>query len=196
MAAYDSARSGRVVLTGRIARDTDFTSRRLIVTVNGVDRRIDVPKDVPISQAGFRASVHDLRKGDIIRVVGVRTDANRYRAQRIDVLHTYGVDDPVRERLSSSDRYDDRDLSYDTREDYTRTRTVDRYTGTGVVQRVRPDDGTFDIRVGSGIRTVVVSDARLNGFRRLDQLRRGDRVHVIGELDGRDVDAEEVRLLD
>jgi len=212
-------RSSRVVFSGPIRKDTDFTSRRLLVTVNGAQRRIDVPKDTPIYQAGQRVSVHDLRTGDVVRVSAVRTASDRWRAQRIDVVHSYGVGDAGYDRSRDYARYgddrspdayypDDRSRidvyrtdrssdngTYDDRGE-GRIRSSSTYTGVGLVERVDPDEGTFDVRVGHNVRTVYATGARFRGLDGVDELRRGDRVRVAGDLDGRDVDAAEVSRID
>ena len=205
-------RSSRLVLTGPIHKDTNFTSRRILMTVNGTQRRVDVPKEIPIYQFGQRVSVHDLRAGDVVRVTAVPTDVNRYRAQRIDVIHSYGVHDLDRDRPddrgsgygSGDDRYQDdryQDDAYDEGGRRASDASVGRssdypYTGVGLVQRVDSEEGTFDVRVGTHVRKVYATGARLHGFRGVDALRPGDRVRINGDLDGRDVDAAEVSLLD
>jgi len=196
-----SSVNSRLVFTGRITKDTNNTSRRLIVTSNGVERRLSVPEKTPIFQAGSSASVHDLRKGDIVRVSAVRTSPTEWKATRIDVTSSAGI-----RRASAYDSYDNsRYSSSDTR--YTnsypnsarysdqRTLSTQDYSGTGIIRSIDEDNRSFDIQVGDNIRTVYTDSTTFHGFRSVNELREGDRIRVHGGLDGRDVRASEVSLL-
>jgi len=190
----------RLVFTGVISRDTDFVKRKLAVTSGGVERRIDVPKNVPIFQAGDSVSVHDLMKGDEVRVSAVRTGPDQWQATRIDVLNTFGVnsdvnrDDTYRYDTSGGDLSKRTDRSYSG--DAAPASASNRYTGVGIVQSVNSDDRSFVIRVANNLRTVYTDDTRLQGVGSVTELRRGDRVRVVGDLDGRNVNADSVSLLD
>jgi hypothetical protein len=183
---YESRRYGgassnsRLVFTGRIAKDTNYTSRRLIVTSNGVERRLYVPSDTPIFQAGASASVHDLMKGDIVRISAVRRSPTEWTAKRIDVTSSADI-----RRASLDDpRLDDRSFS------------AKDYSGTGIVRGIDEDNHSIDIQVGDNIRTIYTDNSTFHGFRSVNELREGDRVRVRGGLDGRDVFAADVSLLD
>jgi len=177
---------GAFVFTGRITDDTDLTSRRILVTKDGIEHRVDVPRDAFVYQAGERASIHDLREGDLVRVTAARVEETRWRATRIDVLDSAGIDDrPASARRRSDVGIDDRPVS------------SRRYSGVGIVRNVDEDGRSFDVRVGDNLRRVYTSeDARFDGVRSVSDLRIGDRVRVRGDMDGDDVVASEVTLLD
>jgi hypothetical protein len=178
---YGGASSNsRLVFTGRITKDTNYTSRRLIVTSNGVERRLYVPGDTPIFQAGASASVHDLMKGDIVRISAVRRSPTEWTVKRIDVTSSAGI------RRSSLDDPRLSDRSFTTKD----------YSGTGIVRGIDEDNRSFDIQVGNNIRTIYTDNSTFHGFRSVTELREGDRVRVHGGLDGRDVFAADVSLLD
>jgi len=207
--------SSRLVFTGRITDDTDYTNRRLTVTSNGVERRLDVPRDTPVFHANTPATVHDLREGDTVRVSAVRTAPDRWKALRIVVVSSVDrnrisdryedrydqgrYDD--RDRLNDRDRYTNRTGSVDRGRIYdrgstSRTRSTSRYTGTGIVRSVNVAERSFDVQVGGNIRTILAEDARLDGLGSISELRRGDRVRITGDLDGSDVSASDIVLLD
>jgi len=192
-----STTNSRLVFTGRITDDTDFTNRRLTVTSNGVERRLHVPDTTPVFQAGQQASVHDVREGDIVRVSAVRASATEWKALRIDVTSSAGIrSDRIidRDRVGYDDRaYDRNDRASDRGSRYD---TAREYSGVGIVREIDVDNRSIDIEVGGNIRTVYTTGARYSGIRSMSELRRGDRVRVRGNLDGRDVNAAEVSLLD
>jgi len=207
--AYAYRRSGgsslnsRLVFTGRVTKDTNDISRKITVTSNGVARRLTVPSDTPIIQAGESASVHDLRKGDIVRVSAVRTSSTEWKALRIDVTSSVGI-----RHASAYDTYGDRyaNDAYNggySSDRYASSRVLeDRalatkdYSGTGIVRGVDEGNRSFDIQVGDNIRTIYTDNSTFHGFRSVTELRDGDRVRVHGNLDGRDVFANDVSLLD
>jgi len=158
------------IFTGVISHDTDYVHRQLKVDANGRERRVDVPKDTPVYLEGGISSVHDLRKGDRVRITEVQTGDDRYRATRIDVIDAYGVNDG--------------------------TPAVNTYSGVGIIQGIADDNRSFDMQVGDNIRRVNTGDSRFNGFQSVRELRVGDRVRVKGDLDGRDVLASSISLLD
>jgi len=201
--AYQSRRYGgsslnsRSVFTGRISKNANYTNRKLTVTSNGVERRLSVPDKTPIFQAGAPASVHDLRKGDVVRVSAVRVSPTEWKAKRIDVTSSAGI-----HRASAyDDSYDDRSDRYNdayspTRYSDQRTVTTQDYSGTGIVRSIDEDNRSFRIQVGDNIRTIYTDSSTFHGFREVTELHEGDRVRIHGDLDGRDVLASDVSLLD
>jgi len=167
---YGGASNGAGIFTGRLSADTDYIRRQIKIDANGRERRVDVPKDVPVYIVGALSSVHDLKKGDWVRVTAVPTGEDRFRASRIEVVDAYGVND--------------------------RANAVNSYSGVGIVQGIGDDGRSFDIQVGNNIRRINAEDARFNGFRSVRELRVGDRVRIQGDLDGRDVFASQVSLVD
>lgn len=197
-----SSLNSRLVFTGRISKDTNYTSRRIMVTSNGVERRVTVPDDTPIFQAGSSASVHDLRKGDIVRISAVRTSPTEWKAKRIDVTSSAGIDrasayDPYNDDRYNSDRYDSSNNTPYRSSRYADQRTLSAkdYSGTGIVRSIDEDNRSIDIQVGDNVRTVYTDSSTFHGFRSVNELREGDRVRVRGGLDGRDVLASEVSLV-
>jgi len=192
--AYRYQRSGgssinsRLIFTGRVTKDTKDVSRKIIVTSNGVERRLSVPARTPIFQAGEPASVHELRKGDIVRVSAVRASPTEWKALRIDVTSSADL-----HRASAYDTYGDR---YANRIADDRAISTKEYSGTGIVRGVDRDNRSFDIQVGDNIRTIYTDNSAFHGFRNVNELREGDRVRIHGNLDGRDVFANDVSLLD
>jgi len=207
--AYQSRRYGgssvnsRLVFTGRITKDTNETNRRLIVMSNGVERRLSVPERTPIFQAGSSASVHDLRKGDIVRVSAVRTSPTEWKAMRIDVTSSAGINRASAYDRYNNDRYSSNDDTRYTNNRYPnsnrysdqRTLSTQDYSGTGIIRSIDEDNRSFDIQVGDNIRTVYTDNTTFHGFRSVNELHEGDRIRVHGGLDGRDVMASEVSLL-
>jgi len=165
---------GQSVLTGRIVDDTDLTSRRILIDKDGVEYRVDVPRNAMVYQAGARASLHDLREGDVVRVTATPTDDKRWRASRVDVIRSAGVHD------------------YDARE--TRPATS-RYSGVGVIRSVDESGRSFEVQVGENLRTVYTDQSRFDGVSSMIDLQPGDRVRVQGNMDGRDVIATDITLL-
>lgn len=188
-ASRTTSPSSRLVFTGRIMDDTDYTNRRITVNSNGVERRIDVPSSATLTHGSAKLSVHELHEGDIVRVSAVRTDVDRWRALRVDVLTASGLRD---------DTYRDEDRS--TRSDRVIRQggagTVREYSGVGIIQSVDEENGSFTVRVGGNTRTIFTRDSRFSGTSGLFDLRTGDRVRVQGDLDGTDVFARNVTLLD
>jgi hypothetical protein len=189
-----SSVNSRLVFTGRITKDTNNMSRRLVVTSNGVERRLSVPDKTPIFQAGAPASVHDLRKGDIVRISAVRTSPTEWKAKRIDVTSSAGIRRASAYDPYANDRYNSA-YSPGRYSDQRATATQD-YSGTGIVRGVDEDNRSFDIQVGDNIRTIYTDSSTFHGFRSVTELHEGDRVRVHGGLDGRDILASDVSLLD
>ena len=76
----------RLVMTGRITDDTGLTDRNVTVTVNGNERRMDVPRDATITHGPNTLSAHELKEGDLVRVVAYQAGDDRPQAWSIDVL--------------------------------------------------------------------------------------------------------------
>jgi len=192
-----SSLNSRLVFTGRITKDTNDTSRRLIITSNGVERRLYVPTDTPIFLAGASASVHDLRKGDIVRVSAFRRSPTEWTATRINVTSMTGI-----RRASAYDSYGNAAYNGPYSNDRYTSGVLDRslatrvYSGVGIVRSVDEETRSFDVQVGNNIRTIYADSSAFHGLQGIGDLREGDRVRVRGNLDGRDVFASDVSLLD
>ncbi len=183
-------RYGSFVFTGPLAKDaTNLTNRRITVDHNGVMRPVDVPKSATIVQAGATASVHDLKRGDVVRVTADKLAANQWRATRIEVLNS----------IDAQPRVGTADATVDTprtrRVVTTRTETVSRYTGVGIVQSVNDNGHSFNIKAGSNLRTIYSDDANFDGVTGVSEIRVGDRVRINGDLEGKDVFARDITLL-
>ena len=76
----------KLVMTGRVTDDAQETNRSIAVTANGSERRMDVPREATVTHAGDRLSVHDLKEGDLVRVVAYRAGDDRWQAWNVDVL--------------------------------------------------------------------------------------------------------------
>jgi len=188
-AADRNAYGGAFVYTGRVDADTEQVKRRITVDHNGIVRHTDIPKSAQIVHAGNRISAHELRSGDLVRVTAVQTDENRFRARKIEVLNA-AIDTNARtpysrERVGAADRV----------HTPARPKTA-RYNGSGVVESVSEDGSSFTVRVGTNLRRVFVENSAFDGINGAGQLREGDRVRVLGTMDGSDVVASEVVLLD
>ena len=91
--------SRQVVLVGTIRTPTYDVSRRIKVRTAEGDVTVEVPPRTPIYQYGDRASVHELDRGDRVRIVGEWVGENRLRASRID------AGPPPRPSKTSKPRY-------------------------------------------------------------------------------------------
>jgi hypothetical protein len=180
--------NGSYYFTGHVINDaTELTNRYITVDQNGVARKVLVPKSATVAQAGRTMSVHELQKGDLVRVLAVR-GTDHWNASKIELLNAVDADAALENRDTFGDSY--------TRRGGTSTATTSsRYNGTGVVERVSDDGRSFDLRVGSNVRTVFVDSANFHGLSSGTDLREGDRVRVSGDLDGRDVTAADVTLV-
>jgi hypothetical protein len=76
----------RIAMTGRVTDDSGPTDRKLTVTANGREYRMDVPSDAKITHASDTLSVHDLKEGDLVRVVAYQAGDDRPQAWSVDVL--------------------------------------------------------------------------------------------------------------
>ncbi|MBW3624991.1 MAG: hypothetical protein KY468_16460 [Armatimonadetes bacterium] len=187
--------NGSYYFTGRILNDaSELTNRYVTVDHNGVMRRVYVPKSAPVLHAGQNMSMHELRKGDLVRVLAVRANTDRWNASKIELLNAANVNADMTERDRFGDPYVRRGGSNST-VPVDVTDVAARYNGTGVVERIAADGRSFDVRVGSTIRTVFVDNADFRGVGSAMSLREGDRVRVTGEVDGRDVIARDVVLV-
>jgi hypothetical protein len=194
---------GTYVFTGPISDAAGPSDRFITVDHNGILRRAEIPSSAIVTHAGSRFSVYDLRPGDIVRVTAVQTRPNRWRAARVELLDNYAVDN----RVGSSTRTEYRERTTTSRErlggadvsDVEITDTIPvlvPYTGVGIVTRVEGDGTNFDVRVGKNTRTVYVIDTEFQGVTDAKALRKGDRVRVIGDVEGRDILANRVVMLD
>jgi hypothetical protein len=186
-----------------------FILRPAVVTENTVVQRYGSP-----------ASLRSLRPGETVRVTAVQVGPNRWRASRIDVVQPLGararvggadIDDSsdvdrtyvdrtyVDERTTRRGRWGGADRArlreyYGDRFDFDQPSTA--YTGTGDIESIDRSSGSFVIRVGRNTRRVYADLATYSGVTSFRALRKGDRVRVAGDLYGRDVFADAVRMLD
>jgi hypothetical protein len=191
---------GTYVFTGPLS-DAAGPDRFITVDHNGILRRAEVPSGAIVVHAGSRLSVYDLRPGDIVRVTAVQTRPNRWRAARVELLDDYAVNRRVgstrteyRERTTRRTRLGGASLPDVEIRDITPP--LLSYTGVGIVRRVEKDGTNFDIQIGKNTRTVYVIDTDFKGVTDARSLRKGDRVRVIGDVEGRDVIASRVVMLD
>jgi len=183
--------NGSYYFTGKVIGGTsDLTNRNITIDHNGVSRRVHIPKSATVLHASQSMSMHELRNGDMVRVLAVRTP-DRWNASRVELLSAVDADRVAANRDPFGDTYTRRnDVT-------TTTRTASsRYNGTGVIERVERDGRSFDVRVGSNLRTVYTDEASFRGIGGASELREGDRVRVVGSLDGSDVNAEQIILVE
>ncbi|MBW3625197.1 MAG: hypothetical protein KY468_17505 [Armatimonadetes bacterium] len=86
---YGGASEGPVrrrVMIGRVTDDAGVADRNISVTANGNERRLDVPKEATITHASNTLSVHELKEGDLVRVVAYQAGNDEWLAWNIDVL--------------------------------------------------------------------------------------------------------------
>ena len=76
----------RIVMTGRVTDDSGPTDRSITVSANGNERRMDVPREATLTHGSSALSVHELREGDLVRVVAYQAGDDRPQAWSIDVL--------------------------------------------------------------------------------------------------------------
>ncbi|MHB0999463.1 MAG: DUF5666 domain-containing protein [Armatimonadota bacterium] len=160
-------------IQARVIRDTTLFSRTLRVADIRNDSRlpdefdVDVDKDVRITKNGKSISVHDIRRGDYIRLEGY-WNGSKYDANRITV---------------NSDNQPSSD--YDKGRDY---RTLD-----GTIRSIDYREKQFVLSTDDGSRTVYADRARIwndGDSDDFDSLRRGDKVRVRGNIRDKSVDAE------
>jgi Cu/Ag efflux protein CusF len=192
-----NAPAGSFYFTGTVLDDTsELTNRNITVNHSGVSRRVYVPKSAAVLHAGERMSMHELKEGDVVRVLAVRGE-DKWTASRVELLNAVDADEAVRNR----DRFGDpvaRTPTSTTRRggsDLDTRRGTARYNGVGIVQRISEDGSRVEIRAGQNVRTVFLDGATFQGVSTVNDLREGDRVRVTGTLDGTDVNADQVVLL-
>lgn len=182
----DNARYGSRTreVSGVVTRDTGVFDRKIRVRLDdGRERTIDVPKDVRVVRDGRSISVHDVKRGDYVRV-----KLRRYRSDgdlepsRVDVLGHYS------DRRNRDDRYDDRwedGRPGNSYRDETRG-SVDSIDSRAGILRIRVDRRTLKVDV----RDADIGDSR--GSMPLRDLQYGDFVTVYGRRDGDTIRATRV----
>ena len=192
--------AGSFYFTGTLLDgSSEVSNRNITVNHSGVSRRVHIPKSAAVLHAGERMSMHELKEGDVVRVLAVRGE-DKWTASRVELLNAVDADVAVRNR----DRFGD-PVARTTTTSTTRrggsdlnTRRGDaiaRYNGVGIVQRISEDGSRVEIRAGQNVRTVFLDGATFQGVSTVNDLREGDRVRVTGTLDGMDVTADQVVLL-
>lgn len=76
----------RVVLVGTVRTPTYDVSRKVKVRTTEGDITVAADPRTPITAYGDRISIHELERGDRVRVAGEWTGSDRLQADRIDVL--------------------------------------------------------------------------------------------------------------
>jgi hypothetical protein len=84
-AAAEPTREGEALVVGTVHEPTYELSRRIKVRAPKGDLTVEVDESVPIYKYDDRISVHELEKGDHVRVVGTWDGPDRLRARRIAV---------------------------------------------------------------------------------------------------------------
>jgi hypothetical protein len=176
-------------VAGVVTRDTGVFDRDIRVRLdNGEERTIDVPKDIRVLRSGRTISVHDIQKGDYVRV-----QLERYRpdgdldARRVEVIgQAYDDYYDRRDDNRRNDRRDDNwDNAYDRDETHGTVSSIDSRNG---ILRIRVNGRTVDVDV----RRSDIRDSR--GAMSLRDLQYGDRVTVYGRRNGDDIRATRVTV--
>ena len=198
------------IFTGPVSTPTNSSGRTITVNHNGILRPAYVSENAVVAHSGSRLSVHDLRRGETVRVTAVQTGPNRWQAKRVDIVEPINGDVRARtarrettyidETVVNRDRFGGADGDLDDGlngiPDPRVSTTIDRYTGTGVITRIAPNGRHFDLRVGNRVRRINVRDADYFGVSSISELRVGDQVRVVGPISGRNVFATDIRLVE
>jgi hypothetical protein len=177
---YEAPRQGDAVLVGTVRAPTYGVNRRVKVRTSRGDVTVDVDRDVPVYKWEERVSVHELNRGDRVRVVGLWTGADRVRADRIT------VDPPPPTRQET--------LGYRSDLPHEPMPVV---TVIGFVVSYDEDRDRIRLNTRDGDRIVVANGtpAYLRGERiSRRQIIQGDRVRATGYWNGREVMATRVEL--
>jgi hypothetical protein len=169
-----------LVIVGKVADDTGplENTRKIQVDASGNTWTADVPKDTPIFDTkGQKISVHEIAKGQWVRLHGWQTDDLRLRSARIENV---GADEAFR---TSAYFREGAPMGY-----------VERLPGTGVrfnplrisgvVTAVSEPDGTITVRVDGGQERLFPAETATfyveNRPVDAKSLRAGQRVTVQG----------------
>jgi hypothetical protein len=170
--------TGALTLIGRVTDDTGKfeNTRRIRVQVAGNEWTVRVPEDAAVLNAGNeKISVHEVRKGQWVRVSGWQTDDLRMRAARVENIGS-------EEAYQHSAFYQkDWPLGYLDTEARTQA-NYPAYSLSGKVVSVNNYFGYFTVRDDQGTeRRIYREDADLTrGGRSLnwEEIHEGDRVKV------------------
>jgi hypothetical protein len=177
-------RARDVVIYGTVRTPTYDVSRK--VTVRTADGDITVVADprIPITKYDYRASIHDLEKGDRVRVVGDWESSARLRARRIDVEPPPPEGPRLRERVSG----------------YRSSYLPEPLPEVTIIGELVSFDGPRNrmrLSTHDGDRIVVANGAPayVHGQRidRTDFIQ-GDRIRATGSWDGEELHATRVEL--
>jgi hypothetical protein len=166
----------RVIVVGTVRTPTYDVGRQVKVRTSDGDISVDVDPHTPITAYSDRISVHELERGDRVRVVGEWTGTDRLRADRIDVLP------PPRQAARGY-----------------RSSLAPMPVVTVIGQLVSYDRNRDRMRLSTrdGDRIVIAkgTPAYVRG-ERIDRgdMRQGDRVRATGYWDGREILATRVEL--
>lgn len=187
--------TGTYVYTGPVSRASGGS---VTVNHNGILRPTYVLGDTAVVRNGRHISASRLRRGETVRVTAVQVSPNRWEARRIDVVKPQ----VARARVGSGDRVsrvytEERITSRSRFGGADRSAIADApFSGMGVVESVNGDEQSFRMRIGKNTRRVYAEFAGIAGVTRIRDLKKGDRVRVVGGLYGRDVLADRVHMLD
>jgi hypothetical protein len=182
-------------VTGEVTSDTGAFDRSIKVRLDdGRQRTIDVPKKVTIRRDSRNVSVHDLKKGDVVRVKidRFRTDGS-LEARRVDVLQR--ADDRYDNDSRNNDDYYNR--SRDNGRNDSWNNSYDRNVTEGTVSSIDSRNGILRIRVNGRTLDVDVRNSDIRddrGSMSLRDLQNGDRVTVTGPRNGDTIRASRVTV--
>ena len=198
--------TGTYVYTGPVTRTSGSS---LTVNHNGILRPTALPGNAPVMRNGREISPRNLRPGETVRVTAVQVAPNRWQARRVDVVRPIVAGTRMRDRFGAADRTDrvvirdrwgaaDEVVVDDTVVvDETMVGCANlNYSGVGTVTSVNGGDDSFHVKIGNNTREVFAEYAQMAGVMKVRDLKKGDRVRVVGDLNGRDVFASRVEMLD
>jgi hypothetical protein len=169
-----------MVIIGKVSDDTGplETTRKIQVDAAGNTWTMSVPKDTPIYDVqGQKISVHQIAKGQWVRIHGWQTDDLRLRAARIENI---GPEDAFR---ASSYFRGTEPMGYVERTPGTGVR-FNPLKITGVVTAINMEDGSIVVKDDNGMeRTVSLETVTLSADGRpvdVKTLQKGQRVTVEG----------------
>lgn len=188
--------TGTFVFTGPVTR---ASSGSITVNHNGILRPAAVFEDTRVTRNGRGISARNLRRGEWVRVTAVQVGPNQWESTRIEVVRP----SVARARVGAADR-----VATYREERIIRDRwgaadpvpvtppLIPEFSGVGEVVSVNGGEDSFKVRIGENTRRVYAEYAQISGVMRVRDLKKGDRVRIVGGLHGRDVLADRVDMLD
>jgi hypothetical protein len=145
---------GPLLIVGKVSSDTGplEATRKIKVDAAGNAWTIDVPRDTPLfDEQGEKISVHEIAKGQWVRVHGWQKDDLRLRAARVQNI---GLDEVY--RVGAFYRVSE-PLGYVEREPGTGVR-FQPITVSGAVTAIDEAAGTFTVRDANGVNHVLSAE--------------------------------------